>query len=101
MPIFGSNGQTVSNNKGVNWWGDGSVQIKAGNMIYDGSSMATRSGNTMWTKNGVVSSSGNTIWTPNGVYNFSNGVMHGPNGEIWSGINSKDDAMSIIAHKLK
>ena len=55
----------------------------------------------MWTKNGTVTSSGNAIWTPNGAYNFSGGVMHGPSGETWTGVNPKDDVMSIIAHKLK
>ena len=63
--------------------------------------MATKSGNTMWTKNGIVTSSGNTIWTPNGTYNFFGGVMHDLNGETWTDVNPKDDAMSIIAHKLK
>lgn len=63
--------------------------------------MATKSGNTMWTKNGTVTSSGNMIWTPNGTYNFSGGVIYGPNGETWTGVTSKDDAMSIIAHELK
>ena len=101
MPLFGNKGQMANNSKRINWWGDGSTQIKTNNVIYDGNSMATKSGNTMWTNNGTVTSSGNTIWTPNGTYNFSGGVMHGPNGETWTGVNSKDDAMSIIAHKLK
>lgn len=81
--------------------GDGSTQIKTDNVIYDGDSMATKSGNTMWTKNGTITSSGNTIWTPNGAYNFSGGVMYGPSRETWTGVNPKDDVMSIIAHKLK
>ena len=101
MPLFGNKGQMANNSKRINWWGDGSIQIKTDNAIYDGNSITTKSGNTMWTKNGTVTSSGNTIWTPNGTYNFSGGVMHGPNGETWTGVNSKDDAMSIIAHKLK
>ena len=48
---------------------------------------------------GVISEKGLSIAKEGG--NFSGGVMHGPNGETWTGVNSKDDAMSIIAHKLK
>lgn len=101
MPIFGSHGQSVNNSKQINWWNDGSTQIKAGNIIYDGDSITTSNNNSIWTKNETITSSGNTVWTSNGNYNFSGGVMHGPNGEIWTGVNSKEDAMSIIAHKLR
>ena len=70
-------------------------------MIYDGDSTATVSGNTMWTGNGTVTMNGNTFHGPDGVYTLSNGILYGPNGQSWSGVNNTQDAMNIIAHKLK
>lgn len=101
MTIFGNNGQIINTSKNVNWWSDGSTQAKTNNSIYDGNSIATMTNNTMWTKTGTVTHSRNTFWGPDGTYNLSGGILHGPNGQIWTGVNSEDDAMSIIAHKLK
>jgi hypothetical protein len=44
---------------------------------------------------------GNTFHGPDGVYTLSNGILYGPNGQSWSGVNNTQDAMNIIAHKLK
>ena len=101
MPMFGSNGQSANNSNRINWWNDGSTQIKGKNIIYDGDSTATFSDNMMWTKKGAVTASGNVFHGPDGAYTFSGGILHGPNGETWTGVNSKKDALSIIAHRLK
>lgn len=47
MPLFGSHGQGANNSKHINWWNDGSTQIKTNNVIYDGDSITTKSKNTM------------------------------------------------------
>jgi len=101
MPLFGNNGQGANNQNRMNWWDDGDMQIKNNNAIFDEGSVTAKTNRTMWAKKGVVSSSNSTIWTPSGNYHLSGNILHGPNGESWTGVKSKEDAMSIIARKLK
>ena len=77
------------------------IRLPLRQIIQCGPKLATKTNNTMWTKTGTVTHSGNTFWGPDGTYNLSGDILHGPNGQIWTGVNSEDDAMSIIAHKLK
>jgi hypothetical protein len=102
MTIFGNNGKMATGNDKMKYWNDGGIQIKSGNKFQEGGSIATFNNNVMWTPNGMVTMSNNIFWGPDGVYHLgSNGVLHGPNGHIWTGVSSKQDAMSIIAHKMK
>ena len=100
MPIFG-NSKSVNNSKRINWWSDGSTQIKTKNVIYEGDLVSTKSSNMMWTKNGTVTHSGNQFWGPDGMYTKNGNVVHGPKGQVWNGVNSDDDVFGIISHNLK
>ena len=69
--IFGPNGETIS---------------KTGDMLF--------------TNQGSVNISGDMMFTPTGMYHRSGSMLYGPNGDIWTGIESMEDANVVVLNDL-
>lgn len=98
--IFGSNGETISKTGDSYYTKDGYVH-KSGSMYFgpNGQSVS-ESGDMLFTNQGSVNISGDMMYTPTGMYHRSGSMLYGPNGEIWTGIESMEDAKVVVLNDL-
>ena len=98
--IFGPDGETISKTGNSYYTKDGYVH-KFGSMYFgpNGQSVS-ESGDMLYTNQGSINISGDMMYTPSGMYHRSGSMLYGPNGEIWTGIESIEDAKVVVMNDL-
>lgn len=98
--IFGPNGETISKT-GDSYYTNSGYVHKSGSMYFgpNGQSVS-ESGDMLFTNQGSVNISGDMMYTPTGMYHRSGSMLYGPNGEIWTGIESMEDAKVVVMNDL-
>lgn len=98
--IFGPNGETISKTGDTYYTKDGYVQKSGSTYFGPNGQTASETGNSLFSSQGIIGITGNSLYTPNGVYSLNGSTLYGPNGQVWSGVESMEDAKVVVLNGL-
>lgn len=98
--IFGPNGETISKTGNSYYTKDGYVHKSGSTYFGPNGQTASETGNSLFSSQGIIGITGNSLYTPNGVYSLTGSTLYGPDGQVWSGVESMEDAKVVVLNGL-